>query len=139
MSPGCAGCQPSSARVSVLEAGLSAARKPARKPKCPLAWPAGTETTGTSRCRPITSAMARLGTPSSATACSRDPAGAFSWSQAEQVCHIEPVHYGPTAGAVADEARDSLVTGNADQGREESVIPVAVTRRGESHNRRTDA
>jgi len=60
-------------------------------------------------------------------------------SQAEQVCHIEPVHDGPTAGAVADEARDSLVTGNADQGREESVIPVAVTRRGESHNRRTDA
>jgi hypothetical protein len=32
-------------------------------------------TTGTSRCRPITSAMSRIGTPSSATACSVDPAG----------------------------------------------------------------
>jgi hypothetical protein len=60
-------------------------------------------------------------------------------SQAEQVCRIEPVHGGPTAGAVADEARDSLVTRNTDQGREESVIPVAVTRRTRSHNRRTDA
>ena len=28
--------------------------------------------------------------------------------QAEQVCRIEPVHGGPAAGAVADEARDSL-------------------------------
>ena len=32
MSPGCAGCQPSSSRVSPLETGLSAARKPARNP-----------------------------------------------------------------------------------------------------------
>jgi hypothetical protein len=78
MSPGCVGCHPSRSRVSVLETGLSAARKPARKPKCSLASSAGTETAGTSRCRPITSAMARIGTPSSATACSGDPAGAFS-------------------------------------------------------------
>src|SRR6266568_183030 len=60
-------------------------------------------------------------------------------SQAEQVCRVEPVHGGPAAGAVAGEARDSLVTGNTDQGREESVIPVAVTRRSKSHHRRTDA
>src|SRR6266567_6079259 len=60
-------------------------------------------------------------------------------SQAEQVCRVEPVHGGPAAGAVAGEARDSLVTGNTDQGREESVIPVAVTGRSKSHNRRTDA
>jgi hypothetical protein len=49
------------------------------------------------------------------------------------------VHGGPTLGAVADEAGDSLVTGDTDQGREESVIPVAVTRRSKSHNRRADA
>jgi hypothetical protein len=49
------------------------------------------------------------------------------------------MHGGPAAGAVAGEARDSRVTGDSDQGREESAIPVAVTRRGKSHNRRTDA
>src|SRR6266851_1782039 len=59
--------------------------------------------------------------------------------QAEQVCRIEPVHGGPAAGAVAGEAGDSRVTGDTDQGREESVIPVTVTRRGKSHDRRTDA
>ena len=38
MSPGCAGCQPTSSRVSALETGLSAARKRARKPRCSLAF-----------------------------------------------------------------------------------------------------
>ena len=37
MSPGWVGCQPSSSRVSVLEAGLSTPRKPASQPKCSAA------------------------------------------------------------------------------------------------------
>src|SRR5260221_11968107 len=63
----------------------------------------------------------------------------FLQGQAEQVSRIEPVYGGPAAGAVADEARDSLVTGNTDQGREESVIPRPVTGRSKSHNRKADA
>ena len=139
MSPGCAGCQPSSARVSVLETGLSAARKPARKPKCSLAS-LGRDGDH----RDVEVPPDHLGDGADRHTLVRDRVQPRSrrcllQGQAEQVCRIEPVHGGPTAGAVADEARDSLVTGNTDQGREESVIPVAVTRRSKSHNRRTDA
>jgi hypothetical protein len=56
--------------------------------------------------------MARMGTPSSSTACSVDPAGAFSMRQAEEVCGIEAVHGGPVVGPVADVARDALVAGD---------------------------
>ena len=52
------------------------ARKPASQPKCSAAASGEMATTGSSRWRPITSAMSRIGTPSSATACSVDPAGA---------------------------------------------------------------
>src|SRR6266581_2976380 len=51
-------------------------------------------------------------------------------SQAEQVCRIEPVHGGPPAGAVADEARGSLVTRNTDRGR--GVPAAAGSRPGAS-------
>src|ERR1035437_648399 len=59
--------------------------------------------------------------------------------QAEEVRGIEAVHGGPAVGPVADEAGDALVAGDADNGRHEAVISVAVIRRGESHDRRADA
>src|SRR5882757_708936 len=59
--------------------------------------------------------------------------------QPKQVRGIAAVHGGPTVGAVADVAGDSLGTGDTDQGREESVVPVAMTGRWKSHNRRADA
>ena len=88
------------------------------------------ETTGTSRCRPITSAISRIGTPSSATACSADPAGAFSSARRNSARGVEAVHRRPAVGAVADVAGDALVAGDADQGRHEAVVAVAVTGRG---------
>ena len=47
MSPGCVGSQPSSSRVSALEAGLSSPIKPTVHVKCSAASSGATETTGT--------------------------------------------------------------------------------------------
>jgi hypothetical protein len=52
---------------------------------------------------------------------------------------IEPVHGGPAVGPVADVAGDALVAGDADQGRHEAVVAVAVIGRRKSHDRRADA
>jgi hypothetical protein len=52
--------------------------------------------------------------------------------QAEEVRGIEPVNGGPAVGPIADVAGDALLAGDADQGRDEAVISVAVIRRGES-------
>lgn len=72
MSPSWAGCQPMSSRVRALDAGLSTPMKPPNQLKCSPAPSGEMDTTGTSRCRPITSAMSRIGTPSSATEWSVD-------------------------------------------------------------------
>ncbi len=50
-----------------------AAKNCARKPTWSAACSTGIETTGRSRCRPMTSAISRTGMPSSATLCSRMP------------------------------------------------------------------
>jgi hypothetical protein len=63
MSPWWVGSQPRSSRVSAFEAGASASKKRASQLKCSSACSAGTDTTGTSRPRPIASAMTRVGTP----------------------------------------------------------------------------
>ena len=68
MSPGCLGCQPSSDRVRSLEVGASMAANIANQPKCSAASSGDFETTGMFRRRPITSAIALNGTPSSAVA-----------------------------------------------------------------------
>ena len=78
MSVGWVGSQPRSSLVSVLDAGLSMPMNIPSQPKCSAASSGETETAGTPSCLPITSATARIGTPSSPTACSTDPAGAFS-------------------------------------------------------------
>jgi hypothetical protein len=52
MSPGCVGCQPSSSRVSSLEAGQSAARKWASQVKCSPASSGEMETTGNVKLTP---------------------------------------------------------------------------------------
>ena len=78
MSPGWTGCQPNRCWVSALEAGTSMDANSANPPKWPSASSREMEVTGTSRCRPMTAAMSRNGTPSSPIACSRVPAGAAS-------------------------------------------------------------
>ena len=67
-SPGCCGCQSSRARVRALEAGMSAPVNRPRKPKCSSASSGDFDTSGMSRRRAITSAIALNGTPSSAMA-----------------------------------------------------------------------
>ncbi len=62
------GFHPSRSCVSALEAGMSHPTKCPSQPKCPPASSDAMETTGTFRPLPMTSAMSRTGTPSSATA-----------------------------------------------------------------------
>jgi hypothetical protein len=80
-----------------------------------------------SRCRPITSAISRTGTPSSATACS------------EEACGVEAMHCGPAVGAVVDVAGDAPVARDADEGCHEAVVAVAVHGRRQPQDRRADA
>ena len=61
-----------------LDAGTSTAKKRPIQPKCSTASSGETEVTGTSRWRPMTSAISRVGTPSSPTPWSTEPAGADS-------------------------------------------------------------
>src|SRR5690349_7278108 len=74
MRPGCTGFQPSNSWVAVLEARASTPKKRPSQPKCSNASAAGIDTTGRSRPRPMASAMAQVGTPSSAAACTDKPA-----------------------------------------------------------------
>lgn len=67
-NPGCVGAQPSDARVRSLVAGASIPANIANQPKCSPASAADFATTGTFSRRPITSAIARNGTPVSSTA-----------------------------------------------------------------------
>ena len=49
---------------------MSMPKNPPIQPKCSAAWAAGIDSAGTPSRRPIASAISRVGTPSSATACS---------------------------------------------------------------------
>ena len=139
MSPGCVGCHPNSSRVSALEAGLSAARKPASHVKCSAASSGATETTGTSRMP-----ADHLGDGADRHALVGDRVQRRSrrrrlQREAEQARGIEPVHGGPAVGPVADVAGDALVAGDVDQRRDEAGVSVTVHRRRQSHDRRADA
>jgi len=61
-----------------FDAGLSSARNEASHVKCAAASSGAIDTTGTSRWRPMTWAISRRATPSSAVACNVAPAGALS-------------------------------------------------------------
>jgi len=71
MSPGWAGRQPNRSWVRALDAGTLRCANIANPPKCSRASAAVSDFTGTSRCRPMTSAISRNGTPSSPTAFSQ--------------------------------------------------------------------
>ncbi len=66
ISPGCCGVQPKSVSVRTLEAGLSIPANLTNQPKWLAASSGDFETTGSSKRRPITPAISRNGTPSSA-------------------------------------------------------------------------
>jgi hypothetical protein len=85
ISLGCTGRQPRRSRVSALDVGLSIETNGTRKLKCWRASSAAMLTTGSFNWRPMASAMSRNGTPSSATACSRVPAGADSTASRNRV------------------------------------------------------
>ena len=72
------GDQPSSSRVIALDAFVSTVRKRASQPNCGGTSPSAKARTSSSSPRPMASAIARCETPSSPTACSMEPAGAFS-------------------------------------------------------------
>ena len=55
--------------------------------------------------------------------------------QPEQARGIEPVHRGPAVGPVAHVGGQALGAGDADQGRDEAVIALAVHRRRQAHGR----
>ena len=65
-----------------------------------------------------------------ARACGRGLQG-----QPEQARGIEPVHGGPAVGPVAHVGGQALRAGDADQGRDEAVIALAVHRRRQAHRR----
>jgi hypothetical protein len=48
--------------------------------------------------------------------------------QAVEPCGIEPVHGGPAAGAVRDQAGDLFAPGELDQHRHEAVVALTVHR-----------
>ena len=81
---------------------------------------AATDTTGTSRPRPIASAMSRVGMPSSADAVQHRAGRRRLERQPEQARGVEPVDRRPAVGAVADVARDALRAGDLDQRRRRS-------------------
>ncbi len=59
--------------------------------------------------------------------------------QKKQACGVKPVHRRPAVGPVVDVGGHALAAGDADQGRHEAVISVAVNRRSESHVRRANS
>src|SRR5260370_13477951 len=108
MSPGCLGCQPSSDRVRSLEVGASMPANIANQPKCSAASSGDFETTGMFRRRPINSAIALNGTPSSAVAWNGPPGGAPFQRQPIDPGGVEPVHVRPTIEPLADIHGDPL-------------------------------
>ena len=139
MSPGWVGCHPSSSRVSALEAGLSS-REEAGQPGEVLACVLG----GDGDHREVEMPADHLGDVADRHALVGDRVQRRSrrgllQRQAEEARGIEPVHGGPAVGPVADVAGDALVAGDADQGRHEAVVSVAVNRRRKSHDGRADA
>lgn len=84
MSPGCLGGHPSNSLVRALEAGQSRPKKWPTKPKWPAASSWFLATIGTPRRRPMTSAISRVGTPSSATAWSSLRYRRRRWRQAHR-------------------------------------------------------
>ena len=74
ISPGWFGCNAGSLRVSVLNTSCGSRRRLSEPTEAPGRVLGSDGDQGRSRCRPITTAMARIGTPSSAIASSGDPA-----------------------------------------------------------------
>ena len=117
-----------------LDAGLSMAMKRESHVKCWATSSRAMGATGTPRCRPMTSATSRMGTPSSATACKVDPAGAFVESQREQMSRVEPVHRGPAVGSVADVTRKALLASDRHESGHKAAITQPVIGRREAHD-----
>ena len=55
--------------------------------------------------------------------------------QPEQVRGVQPVHGGPAVGPLAHIGRQALRASDADEGRDEGVIALAVHRRRQAHHR----
>ena len=139
MSPGWVGCQPSSSRVSALEAGASSPMKPPSQVKCSAASSGAIDDdreleVPSDDLRDVADRNALLGDRVQR----RSRRGLFE-PETEEARRIQPMHGGPAVAAVADVAGDALLAGDTDQGRDEAVVPVAVIRRGKPHDRRADA
>jgi len=86
----------------------------------------------------MTAAMSRNGTPSSATPCNRDPAGAAS--SASRYRRVQRVDAGPPVGPVPDVRGDAFVAGNVDQAVGKAVvIECAVHQWRQPDDRRSHA
>ena len=110
-------------------------RNPAKKPKCPLASSGEIATTGRSRCRPITSATWRIGTPSSATACRLEPAGAFSNASLKRCATSSRCVAGQRLEPSPRYPETPVARAYLDQGGHEAVVALAVAGRWKSHDR----
>jgi hypothetical protein len=94
---------------------------------------AGKLTAGALRCRPMTSAMSRNGTPSSPTAYSRLPVGQPPAPAGTN--EPRPVGARRPSGWIQRRHRPTgLWPGDADQGRDEGIIALAVHRRRRAHH-----
>ena len=74
----------------------------------------------------MASAMSRVGTPTSATACRRAPAGAFATPEGNEARGIGPVHGGPPVGPVSRVTGDALLAGYGGDRRDEPVVASSV-------------
>src|ERR1700744_5163107 len=61
--------------------------------------------------------------------------GTFFQRKTEESGGVQSMHGGPAVGSVPDIGGDPLFTGDADQCRNEAVIPIAVYRRRQTHQR----
>ena len=117
--------------------GRPCARKPASQEKCSAAFSAETEAAGScswtaDRVRDLADGDAFVGDGVEG----RSRGGAFQ-REPEQPCGVEPVHRRPAVASVADVAGEAFLAGDADEGRHEAVVAVAVHGRGEADARRS--
>ena len=99
----------------------------------------GTTSTGSSSCRPITAAMSRTSSPSSATACQEVPAGVSSRASRKSTARVECMHGGPALGALAWIARHAGLARYVGQQASEPTCALVVDSARHAHGCRADA
>ena len=120
------GFHPSFSRVCALEAGMSHPTNAPSQPKCSAASSGVSETTGTFRPRPMTSAMSRAALPLRRLHDTGRSCVCLLQRQPVQPGSIEAVSRGPAVEPVADVRRNTLFARDLDRIGNETLLHGVV-------------